>query len=266
MHVISLGAGVQSSTMALMAASGAITPMPQAAIFADTQDEPASVYRWLDWLEGQVPFPVHRVTAGALRAAATNVRTSRKSGNTYIAISLPVYTKNGLERGQGRRQCTRTFKVDVIRRRLRELRAGRRVVQWIGISWDEAIRMKPSRDKWCENRWPLVDMELSRDGCLRWMEDAGYPKPPRSACVYCPFHNDAEWARLRSEEPAEFEKAVAFERSLQAAYAASTALDSVPYLHASRAPLDAVTFRPRAHQTSLFGNNFGNECEGLCGV
>ena len=38
-HIISLGAGVQSSTMALMAACGEITPMPQCAIFADTQAE-----------------------------------------------------------------------------------------------------------------------------------------------------------------------------------------------------------------------------------
>lgn len=43
-HIISLGAGVQSSTLALMAAAGEIAPMPVAAIFADTQDEPASVY------------------------------------------------------------------------------------------------------------------------------------------------------------------------------------------------------------------------------
>ena len=41
-HIISLGAGVQSSTMALMAAHGLITPHPVAAIFADTQDEPAT--------------------------------------------------------------------------------------------------------------------------------------------------------------------------------------------------------------------------------
>ena len=47
-HIISLGAGVQSSTMALMAARGLILPRPIGAIFADTQDEPASVYRWLD--------------------------------------------------------------------------------------------------------------------------------------------------------------------------------------------------------------------------
>ena len=40
MNIISLGAGVQSSTMALMAAKGLITPMPDAAIFSDTGWEP----------------------------------------------------------------------------------------------------------------------------------------------------------------------------------------------------------------------------------
>ena len=37
LRVISLGAGVQSSVMALMAAKGEIGPMPDCAIFADTQ-------------------------------------------------------------------------------------------------------------------------------------------------------------------------------------------------------------------------------------
>jgi len=43
MNILSLGAGVQSSTMALMAAHGEITPTPDAAIFADVGDEPDSV-------------------------------------------------------------------------------------------------------------------------------------------------------------------------------------------------------------------------------
>ncbi len=56
-NFLSLGAGVQSSCVALMAANNEITPMPDAAIFADTQAEPSSVYEWLDWLEKQLPFP-----------------------------------------------------------------------------------------------------------------------------------------------------------------------------------------------------------------
>ena len=40
LRVLSLGAGVQSTTLALMAAHGEIGPMPDAAIFADTGWEP----------------------------------------------------------------------------------------------------------------------------------------------------------------------------------------------------------------------------------
>ena len=50
LNVLSLGAGVQSSTLALMAAHGEIEPMPDCAIFADTGDEPKDVYEWLKWL------------------------------------------------------------------------------------------------------------------------------------------------------------------------------------------------------------------------
>jgi len=59
--VISLGAGVQSTTMALMAAHGEIAPMPDCAIFADTGWEPRAVYEHLAWLRspGVLPFPVH---------------------------------------------------------------------------------------------------------------------------------------------------------------------------------------------------------------
>ena len=58
LNVLSLGAGVQSSTLALMAAHGEIEPMPDCAIFADTGDEPKAVYEWLVWLETQLPFEV----------------------------------------------------------------------------------------------------------------------------------------------------------------------------------------------------------------
>jgi 3'-phosphoadenosine 5'-phosphosulfate sulfotransferase (PAPS reductase)/FAD synthetase len=47
--IISLGAGVQSSTMALMAAKGEL-PRPDCAIFADTGYEPKSIYLYLDYL------------------------------------------------------------------------------------------------------------------------------------------------------------------------------------------------------------------------
>jgi len=48
LRVLSLGAGVQSTTMALMAAHGEIMSMPNCAIFADTGWEPKAVYEHLE--------------------------------------------------------------------------------------------------------------------------------------------------------------------------------------------------------------------------
>ncbi len=50
LRVLSLGAGVQSTTLALMAAHGVVGPMPDCAIFADTGWEPKAVYDHLAWL------------------------------------------------------------------------------------------------------------------------------------------------------------------------------------------------------------------------
>jgi len=62
LRVLSLGAGVQSTTLALMAAHGEVGPMPDCAIFADTGWEPQAVYDHLAWLRSPnvLPFPVHK--------------------------------------------------------------------------------------------------------------------------------------------------------------------------------------------------------------
>jgi hypothetical protein len=81
--------------------------------------------------------------------------------------------------------------------------------------------------------------------------------------VFCPFHNDYEWRRLRDEEPEEFHRAVQVEKLHQIAKAQTT-LMGIPFLHASRVLLDRVDFRTAEDMGQL--NMFGNECEGMCGV
>ena len=106
-NVISLGAGVQSSTMALMAAHGEIAPMPDLAIFADVGDEPKEVYEWLNWLEKQLPFPVVRVSKGKLSEDALQMRTNQKTGKPYAKFMIPIFAKDdkGVV-GMTNRQCT----------------------------------------------------------------------------------------------------------------------------------------------------------------
>lgn len=261
--VLSLGAGVQSSVLALMAAKGEL-PMPAFAVFADTQAEPVSVYRWLDWLEPQLPFPVFRTTKGDLGEAATRVRTS-KAGRQYTKHSIPAFAvADGRKPAPMPRQCTVDFKVEAIRREIRlHVPRGTAVRQWIGISTDEAIRVKPSIVAWIENVYPLLDFGMSRQDCLAWASKNGYPEPPRSSCVFCPYHSDEEWLRLKCEEPEGFARAVEFEERYRLSMAKTPMRASV-YLHRSGQPLGRIDFGTVSRER--IPNQRGNECSGMCGV
>jgi 3'-phosphoadenosine 5'-phosphosulfate sulfotransferase (PAPS reductase)/FAD synthetase len=111
--VLSLGAGVQSTTMALMVKHGDLPPV-DCAIFADTGWEPKHVYAHLDWLETVLPYPVHRVSAGNLRTDTLN--RSKPSAGRIAAV--PWFMSNG---GIGRRQCTKEYKIRPLQRKVREL-------------------------------------------------------------------------------------------------------------------------------------------------
>ena len=273
-NIISLGAGVQSSCMALMCVRGEITPMPDFAVFADTQDEPKSVYDWLNELTPLLPFPVHIVTKGKLSESALKMRVT-SDGRKFSTTSIPLFSQgeDGRVGKIGYRSCTSEYKIKPIVKKLRELcliKRGQKIVsvtQYIGISLDEWHRCKPSRDKWMQSRWPLIEMKMNRENCLEWMNKNGYPTPPRSSCVYCPFHSDAEWLRLRKQEPEAFKEAIDFEAKMQKAKE-NPKYKSIPYLHKSCKPLSEIEFNDdlNKNQLDLFGANHPQCEEGMCGV
>ena len=257
---LSLGAGVQSTAVLLMSLAGELPPL-DAAIFADTQAEPTRVYRHLDMLRARCAdagLPLHVVTAGDLRESALNLET--RSGG------IPVFIR-GADGNQGtvRRHCTADFKVAAINRQLRAIRAGRHVEQWFGISLDEIGRMRTSDQRWSTFAYPLVDRRMTRWDCRRWLADHGVDAP-RSACYFCPYHDNDEWRRLRDHEPAEFAKAVAFEADLQRVHQSghARAYRGTPYLHRSMIPLADVDLTTPADHGQL--NLFDQECAGMCGV
>lgn len=271
-NIISLGAGVQSSAMALMADRGELIcscgekMKPQAAIFADTQDEPKNVMDWLDYLEPLLSFPVYRVTAGKLSDREREIHKSKKSGKHYRKSLVPAHCEGA---GILTRKCTTNHKIIPLMRKQKELgNVGRgerevKVASWIGISTDEIQRMKPSREPFAVCIYPLIEKGFSRQDCLKWMEKNGFPRPPRSACVFCPFHSNEEWHRLKTENPEDFEKAVVLEREMQLAWERDETSTSKPFLHPSHKLIDTIDFNDSS-QMRL--NLFNNECEGMCGV
>jgi hypothetical protein len=264
--------------MFLMACHGVLTPKPDAAIFADTQWEPKEVYRWLTELErigAEHGIPVICATAGNLRNDALAFLNGSPDGKTRQGVngrwaSMPLYVLNpDGSGGMINRQCTKEYKIAVIEkevRKLLKLRPRQRpkgvlVEQWIGISADEASRMRNSHRSYSKHRYPLIydfDPPMTRGDCKIWLISHGYPIPPKSACVGCPFHSDAEW-RLIKADPVTWADAVEFDRAIRN----HGGMRGTLYLHSSRRPLEEMDFSTAEERGQL---NWINECEGMCGV
>ena len=159
---LSLGAGVQSTVLALMAERGEYDlPKPDVAVFADTGWEPPSVYEHLDWLQEQLSFEVVRVQAGNIKDNI--LEGTSPDGNNYLGIPAFLVNADG-STAVAARQCTSKYKVRPINRYLRDrlgFEPGRRAPKhvqveiWMGISADEVLRQKESREEWATNRYPL---------------------------------------------------------------------------------------------------------------
>lgn len=249
MRVISLGAGVQSTTLYLMSCRGDL-PRADVAIFADTGWEPRAVYEHLSRLEEHGTIPIVRVSNG-------HIRDDAMSGSMFASIPFYLQHKDGT-RGILRRQCTNEYKLKPLNKEIRRRGATAKnpTEVWIGISLDEVHRMKPARVKFTEHIWPLIDMRMDRHACRAWLEDHWSWPVPKSACIGCPFRRNPAWRALAPEE---FEDAATFEERMQELLTAK--LSEVPYLHDSLVPLRDV-YLEGDDQPDLFGN----ECEGMCGV
>jgi hypothetical protein len=245
LKLLSLGAGVQSLTLALLACDGDL-PGLDGAIFADTGWEPPAVYAQLDRIGAELHragIPLYRVSTGNLRGDAIN--PTRR----YASIPWFIRNPDGSE-GMGRRQCTEVYKLTPINRKVRELLGAtpptfRRVPrgnfaeQWIGFSTDEIHRVN---DKfpvlYQKKRYPLLELDMSRTDCRQWLTARGWTDVVKSACIGCPFHGNAQWRRLRDHHPEQWADAVAFDHTIRKGGARGLPLNGEAFLHRSRVPLE----------------------------
>lgn len=182
---------------------------------------------------------------------------------------MPFFKKNGSVQT---RQCTREFKIRVIRREARKvIGAGMRsriadafISQWIGISTDEADRMKDSGVRFMVNRWPLIELRMSRRDCKRWLRERYGREAPKSACKQCPYQESERLAKLKHLHPDEWADLCAFDESLRTPQMVARFRGEV-FVHRSRQPLVQIDFAALGPDTRQ-GMLWTNECEGMCGV
>lgn len=236
LKIQSLGAGLQSSCITEMIVEGEL-PKVDVVIFADTGDEPDYVYKQIEYLKGRlekVSIPLIVVTAGNL---VEDIYQDRRKA------SIPVFTKNTSQIGRvndlevytesvGRlkRQCTNEYKIvpiyKWIKNYLFELGLAKKnkkgaisvlgnVQCQLGISFDEIQRMKPSREKWIDNTWPLIDRKMKRKDCENWLIAHNLPVPKKSSCRICPYHTLPYFRNMRDNSPSDWKHVVKFDNDLR---------------------------------------------------
>jgi len=255
--VISLGLGVQSTALYLMSSMGVIERADH-AIFSDPGSEHKVTYdleKWLVvWQEENNGIPLH-----IIRSSLYNDLKGRRRDPGKRVASLPLFAKGGM--GKIMRQCTMEYKIQPVLKKTRELlglkprQRIRPVEMWLGITIDEAQRMKASGQYNISYRYPLIQEGMSRADCLNFLRDNNFPIPAKSACVFCPFHSDKFWRSLKKENGDEWETAIEVDRIIRT----HPKMKEKLYIHRSCKPLDEIDF---ADQQDLFED----ECEGYCGI
>lgn len=253
MRILSLGAGVQSSTLIYMEQEGLIKPFDY-VIFADTQAEPQAVYKHLEYL--QTIRPIEIVTEGSL--------FDEFYKSSKFRSGVPLYTKVENRVRILKRQCTSDFKIDPINRRIKQLAIENKLVRQtqrvrlpnksiiinIGISVDESFRANHHpRERWRINEYPLLDLGYTREDCIKYTVKNGYKIPPKSSCIFCPFHDDDYWLSLSQEEWNEALKLDEYIRTSE--FKAKTKLKGTFYLHRTCKPLKEVELSPKPKNKQL---------------
>jgi len=200
--------------------------------------------------------------------------------------------------GRLSRQCTQEAKIygntRMLRRQLLDMghanmtRDGRILINKdvyietiYGITTDERIRATakgtnktPRSNSWQKATYPLLDMDMSRDDCIRWLMQNDYEVPAKSACFMCPYRNDASWLAMKEMEypyddvfhiPGDFTAACNFERMMNnRKWRKGTALEKVSsdvFLHQACVPLAEADFTPQNDKPySLFEDELIDTC------
>lgn len=264
LRVGSLGGGIQSTTLALMAEHGEIEGGPPDFWLYAPVGDAAATREHIRWLASGnvISTPIIELDEAKVTLRQAIENRVRQSGRS---VSVPAFL-DGKKKGQDRRQCTREYKVDRLNAKQRELMgfkprqripAGSCEV-WIGYSTDEVVRAGSAFEAWAVNRFPLLEARMSIGDCIAWLNGRGYPVPPRSKCTFCPFRTNAEWRWLKENEPRAWTDAVEIDRIIRE----TPGMRAKSYLHPDLAPLDRVDLST----VEELGQGMLMVCEAGCGI
>lgn len=217
-QILSYGGGTQTIAMCVLVAHD-ILPRPDYIIAADTGREMPSTWQYAR----EHAAPLLAGVGLDLHIAPHDMATVdlyAKNGD----LLMPMYTATG----KLSTFCSTEWKARVIERYAKQVLGVQKFISWIGFSLDEKRRVKGHDGR----RYPLIELSMTRNECVKIIEDAGLPLPPKSRCFMCPHQHNAEWREVRAD-PALWQQAIAIDKEMRDADERGDV-----YLHAQRVPLE----------------------------
>jgi hypothetical protein len=256
MIVLSLGWGVQSFALAAMSALGEL-PRVDVVIHSDTGWERAETMafaaRWTPWLEEH-----------GVRVVTVHGTHNDCAGECELpAFTVPLFvtvlaTNSG---GMLRRQCTSKWKIGPMRAWERANCGKDDIEKWIGITRDEAGRMRSSGLRHVRHVYPFIESfnpPMSRNDVVHWLISRGLEVPVKSGCIICPYHSRGTWRDIQRSENGDWQRAIAVDAAIR---------DSRPncscFLSSQRRPLAECDFSAPEDNGQMM---IWEECSGMCFV
>ena len=201
-------------------------PKPDLIVMADTSREVSTTFEYME----QVVQPALKKIGMRVEIAGHDL--AKVDLYAYNGdLLLPVFTRQNNGIGKLPTYCSVEWKKQVVRRWLRKQGVESTDV-WIGISTDEAERMKDSGLKWYRHVYPLIELvPINRSKCVSQISNFGWVVPHKSRCYMCPNQSIEAWKQMKQLGNGDFEKAVELENNIRQK-------DKDMYLHPMAIPIE----------------------------
>ena len=186
--ILSFGAGVNSTAILALSLLKRI-PKPDYIVFSDTGAEYPRTYEYLDYLEWR-GIKITYLRGGSKGMTLIDYCKMKKF--------IPSRTK---------RWCTDYWKIRPMKKFANSLNDNYKML--IGIDAGESHRAKNFKK---EQYSPLLEMGITRNGCVELIKEARLNIPEKSGCFICPFQPKREWVYLKKYHPELWRIAVNLER------------------------------------------------------
>lgn len=231
MKILSCGAGMQSTALALMSCENArkgilhpMVPIYDAVLYCDLNCDPP-------WVAAQVRFIARACEESGIPFYILHTDLYghyMKNFGVGRVVSIPFWgTDEDGKKNRMPRICTIDFKIRLMQKFVRYdllgYRPGEKLRKedvkghemHIGFSKEEQRRIFDNPCPLFVNKFPLVEMSLERPDNYRYCLEVWGMKTKASACIICPFHRNYFFRFIKRHAPEDYEKVLHFDRLLE---------------------------------------------------